>query len=129
MSEHFWRDSTSPRLYISLSLSLSLSLVSLSAYLSLQASDREQDWAGLCLFDGEVLSAYELHEKFTEEEENSDPIKSRTRLMTLCACSSGAVPTDFDLWCCLSCQRRLVHFADDDDDDDDVKSRSWPSQA
>ena len=107
----------------------------------LQPSDREEDWAGLCLANDEVLSAYELHEKFTqgeeekekeeeeeeeekEEEENSGPIKPRTRLMTLCACSSGTVPRECDSRFCLSCQHRLVHFADDD-----AESRSRPSHA
>ena len=87
-----------------------------------QPSDRKEDWAGLCLANDEVLSAYELHEEFTKE--GSDLKESRTRLMVLCACSSGAVPRECDLWCCLSCQYCLVHFADDG-----AESRSRPSQA
>ena len=85
-----------------------------------QPSDRKEDWAGLCLANDEVLSAYELHEEFTKE--GSDSKKTRTRLMTLCACSSGAVPRECDLWCCLSCQYCLVHFAADG-----AEPRSWPS--
>ena len=59
-----------------------------------QPSDREEDWAGLCLANDEVLSASELHEEFTKE--GSDSKNTRTRLMTLCACSSGAAPREFD---------------------------------
>ena len=49
--------------------------------------EKEKHWVGLCLADDEVLSARELHEILTEE--NSNPVLRLTRLMVLCACSSG----------------------------------------
>ena len=88
-----------------------------------QPPDRESDWAGLCLADEEVLSAFELHEEFTKKRD-SGSMRSRTRLMALCACSSGAVPRECDSRRCLSCQHHLVHFADDG-----AESRSRSLQA
>ena len=51
------------------------------------SSEREKDWAGLSLAGGEVLSAYELHESFVESKASAKLLL--TRLLVLCACSSG----------------------------------------
>ena len=50
-------------------------------------SDREKGWAGICLPSDEILSAAELHERFTND--SPSPVAWFARLLVLCACSSG----------------------------------------
>ena len=52
-----------------------------------EPADREENWAGLSLPSGETLSANELNDHFTEK--SSSRTAWLTRLMVLCACSSG----------------------------------------
>ena len=51
------------------------------------SSEKDKDWAGLYLASKEVLTAYDLHESFAENK--SSVALSLTRLLVLCACSSG----------------------------------------
>ena len=53
-------------------------------------TDRKRDWAGLRLALGKVLSAAMLHKRFTGKKPSS--VARLTRLMVLCACSSGKRP-------------------------------------
>ena len=61
--------------------------VRVNSFIPMPLSERETNWAGLCLADEQVLSAQELHAIFTEEDPS--PAARLTRLMVLCACSSG----------------------------------------
>ena len=51
-------------------------------------SERDKDWAALSLASKETLSAFELHESFTEKS-LAAKLLSLTCLLVLCACSSG----------------------------------------
>ena len=130
-------------IFSSLSLSLSLSL-SYTHTCTRFEPDREERWAGLCLAD-DVLSAHELHDEFAKKAAKSKA--SLTRLMVLCACSSGTqggvgllydqriryrlrdpfwslfcLVWEFWFWsspCSNSLNLFLVCHSNDDDDDDD----------
>lgn len=86
----------------------------LMMYTSAQASDEETDWADLCMSSNEALSIHELDDKSASQ--GSSPRDSCTRLMTLCASSSGPPQPRGLGWERISCQSCPAHFAAADDE-------------